>query len=187
MLQIREITKKSKDFNLVKDLYYSAFPVSEQAPMWLLLKQAKKDFVNFVAYYDKDEFVGFTYTTTHGNLTYLLYIAINADIRSKGYGSQILNCIKDFYPDNRIILNIETEDEKADNNEERKKRKNFYTKNGYSPAGFLVNMNDGIFEMLINNGVCTSDEFLVLFKKYIGFIPSLFYKPKTIEQKGILP
>ena len=181
MLQVQAITKKLKDFRLVLDLYYSAFPSSEQAPIFFLLQRAKKDNIKFSAYYDEDIFVGFSYTITFGDLTYLLYLAVRQDIRSKGYGAQILKHIREFYPENRIILNIEIEDATAENNAERIRRKSFYIRNGYSLAGFSLEMSGNMFEFLISGGVCIADEFRELFKKYMGSLLFAFYKPKIIK------
>jgi GNAT superfamily N-acetyltransferase len=167
MLQVQKITRESKDLDVVKALYFSAFPESEQAPMEFLLQKAEEDYVRFSAYYDEGVFVGLSYTITREDLTYLLYMAVSGSIRSKGYGTQILSCIKEFRPDNRIILNIDPTDESAANNEERIRRRNFYIRNGYSPSNIVIEMNGNTFDVL-SSGACTADEFRVLFKKYLG-------------------
>ena len=144
MLQAQPITKKSKDLSVIKDLYWSAFLESEQAPMWFLLRRAKRNSVDFFTYYDNDDFVGFSHTITHGSLTFILYIAVCEKSRSKEYGTQILRCIQERYPNNRIILNAEAENESAADNEQRKKRKGFYIKN--DAVNDLV--NNGGYEYL---------------------------------------
>ena len=178
MLSAQPITKDFKDLGLFNDLYKSAFPKSERAPMAFLFQRAKKDMVKFTAYYDEATFVGFSYTITVGDLTYLLYLAIQTNIRSKGYGAQILSNIKEQHPDNRIVLNIEIEDEKADNNAERIRRKSFYLKNGYNLTKIHFEMNKNKFDVLVNNGTCTAEEFKLLFKTYMGTLPYAIYRPK---------
>jgi GNAT superfamily N-acetyltransferase len=167
MLQVQKITRESKDLDAVQDLYFAAFPESEQAPMEFLLQKSEDDCVRFNAYYDEGVFVGLSYTITREDLTYLLYMAVNGSIRSKGYGTQILSCIKEFRPDNRIILNIDPTDESAANNEERIRRRNFYIRNGYSLSNIVIEMNGNTFDVL-SSGACTADEFRALFKKYLG-------------------
>ena len=44
MLRIEAITKGFKDFYAIEGIYKSAFPKAEQAPMFFLLKRAKKDY-----------------------------------------------------------------------------------------------------------------------------------------------
>jgi len=180
MLQRQPITKKTKDFQTVKELYLSAFPKSERAPMWFLLKRTNREGIEFYAYYDQEVFAGFSYTITQGDLTFLLYIAVNGNSRSKGYGAQMMNEIKNRYPNNRIVLNIEAEDEKAPNNEQRKKRKNFYVRNGYLSTEFSLKKGDDVFEVMCNNGTCTVAEFQWLFKNFLGPMLYPFHKPEIL-------
>ena len=185
MLQAQQITRKLKDFGRVKDLYIEAFPKSERAPMAFLFHIARKDTVKFNAYYDKGVFVGFTYTIIVDDMTYLLYFAVESGLRSKGYGAQILSCIQEQYPSNQIILNIEIEDEKADNNADRIRRKNFYLKNGYSLTTIYFEMNGNTYDVLVSNGKCTADEFRYLCKKYMGALPFALYRPKIRENEEV--
>ncbi|MCL2619788.1 MAG: GNAT family N-acetyltransferase [Defluviitaleaceae bacterium] len=180
MLTAHPVTKKSKHFQQFVSLYKSAFPVAEQAPIWLILRRAKKDYIKFDAYYDKEIFAGFTYTVTHKNVTFVLYIAVEATHRSKGYGSQIINRIKEAYPNNRIILYIEAEDESAENNQQRKKRKQFYIKSGFSSAGINLKMMGVVYEMMTWNGQCTAEEFSAVNKKFFGSVLYAFLKPKLL-------
>ena len=179
MLRIQPITKDLNNSHIMEDLYTSAFPKRQQMPLGHLMERTKLDAVRFNAYYDEDMFVGFSYTITYGDLTYVLYLATREDIRSKGYGSQILNCIKEQYPNNRIALNLEAQDETADNSEQRKKRRSFYLKNGYAPAGMLMKfINGDVVEVLIRDGTCTVDEFRALHKKYWGIFWFAIFGPR---------
>ena len=177
MLHTKPITKKLKDFKDFYELYVEAFPKSERAPLAFLFQRARKGIAKFDAYYDDEVFVGFTYTITVDDLTYLLYFAISADIRSKGYGAQILSFLREQYPNNRIILNIEEEDERADNNTDRIRRKNFYLKNDYVLTPIYIKMNSNVFDVLVTGGNCTANEFRNLFKKYMGALPFALYRP----------
>lgn len=180
MLKAYPITKNFKDFQMIEALYKSAFPEAEQAPMWFLLRRAKKDHIEFNAYYDGKVFAGFAYLISHSNVTFVLYLAIDSGHRSKGYGSQIINQIREAYPNNRIVLSIEAEDEHAENNAQRKKRKQFYQKNGYASSGFFLEMRGVTYEVLMCNGACTSAEFLAINKKFLGSILFSLMKPKLL-------
>lgn len=183
MLRTKTITKNMKDFNLFKNLFYTAFPKSEQVPVGVLLSNAKSDKVSFDAYYDGNIFVGFTYILTYEDLTYLFYFAIRSDIRSKGYGTQILSHIKKTYPNQRLVLNCDAEDETAADNEVRKKRKDFYFKNGYSNMDFTCKMNGNHLEILTHSCDVTPEEFQMIFKKFWGRILFTFLKPKIIKKQ----
>ena len=185
MLHTKTITKKFNDFEKFYELYLDAFPKSERAPLAFLFQRARKGIAKFDAYYDNDLFVGFTYTITVDDLTYLLYFAIKSDIRSKGYGAQILRFLQEKYPNNRIILNIEAEDENAANSADRIRRRNFYLKNGYSLLPIYIKMNRNVFDVLVTGGTCTADEFSNLFKIYMGALPFALYRPNIRESAEI--
>jgi len=107
MLTVKPITNSIKNdrevLQNISNLYSSAFPRQEQAPLAFLINQTKKDTVKFFAFYDGDVFVGLTYTIFFKDMTYLWYLAIQSDLRSKGYGSQIMRYLHELYPNNRII------------------------------------------------------------------------------------
>ena len=172
------VTKKAKDIRMIKDVYFSSFPKPEQAPFWFLMMRARKDGIDFRAYYDGDALVGLAYYVLHGDLTFVVYLAVCKKNRSMGYGSQILKQIKESHPDNRIILTIEMANEKAQNNEQRVMRKKFYGKNGYAASGFIVEQRGDVFELLVHGGNCSAGDFEASFKKFIGSLIYYFVKPK---------
>jgi len=178
MLHTKPITKTMKDFSLIEDLYYTAFPKHEQVPMGMLLSRTKNKDMDFDAYYDGDVFIGFTYLIADKDLTYLFYLATSADVRGKGYGAQILSHIKANHPNQRLVLNCLAEDVQADDNDLRLRRQNFYLRNGYSHAGFSCKMNGNHMIALVQNGAVTTEEFSAIFKRFWGPIWFIFFKPK---------
>ncbi|MCL2828907.1 MAG: GNAT family N-acetyltransferase [Oscillospiraceae bacterium] len=187
MLHTKPVTKNIKydkeGFHHIKALYGSAFPRQEQAPLGFLINQTKKDTVRFDAYYDGDVFVGLTYTISSGDMTYLWYLATRSDLRSKGYGSQIMQHLRELYPNNRIALNLDAQDETASDSEIRKKRKEFYIRNGYTPTGYLCMFHGNRLDVMSINGNVTSNEFLSIFRDYFGPIMYFFARPKIISQQ----
>ena len=178
MLQVQTVTKDFKDFRNLQELYKSSFPKVEQTPMWFLLLRARKDFIDFFAYYNNGDFVGFTYLIHNNDLIFVLYIAVCRNNRSRGYGSQIINHIKETFSNSRVVLFIEAEDERAKNNEQRKKRKSFYLKNDYISSGFIFSMNNTYFEALVQSGDCTVDEIMMVYRKFCTSLIFTFIKPK---------
>ena len=184
-LRVEPISQNSKEIDKIKELFYKSFPKNERMPLWFLLKRAKMDFVDFIAIYDNNVFVGFTYLITNRNLTFVLYLAINDKIRSKGYGRRVLSQIKEKYPNNRIILNIEVVDETASNYEHRVKRKMFYIRNGYQNSNFIVKDHGGLYELMIYGSDVTKEEYYDLIKRFTGSMLFLFVKPKIILSKDL--
>ena len=94
MFTIAEITKESNDFAKVKMLYLTAFPANERIDFKYLL--SKRYDSNFLAFYDNETLCGFSFLLTNGRITYILFLAIEADLRSKGYGRQALKAIEEI-------------------------------------------------------------------------------------------
>ena len=57
--------------------------------------------------HDNEEFVGLSYSGVNFDIVFIFYLAINGKIRSKGYGTHILDYIKEKYKGKEITLNIE--------------------------------------------------------------------------------
>ena len=62
--------------------------------------------VNFRAFYENEQFCGVLYTTEDNKYIFVLYLAANDQIRSKGYGTKILDCLKQN-TEKVIVLNVE--------------------------------------------------------------------------------
>ena len=72
------------------------------------------------------------YTIENDKYYFILYLAVNQEMRSKGYGGEILNYAYEQDGKRNIILNVERLDQTADNYEQRLKRVSFYEKTGYA-------------------------------------------------------
>lgn len=168
-LELKSLIKTQEDVNKVSDLLYEAFPEVERLPLGLLFDKANLDGVDFLAIYDENDFIGFTYVITRKNLTYVQYLAIDSHSRSKGYGSLILSRIKEKYYDNQLTLNIEALDTSAANYEQRVNRKNFYLRNGYESSGLLFKDRWGMYEVMVNEeGEVNQEEFSDLIRWFTG-------------------
>lgn len=183
-LRVESVLDNPKKIKKVEELYESSFPKNERIPMKLLLWKARKKFVDFLVIYDNDVFVGFTYLITREDLTYVLYIAIDNNIRSKGYGSLALAQIKEKSPNNRIVLNIEVVDETASNYEQRVIRRKFYTRNGYEGSTLLYKDRWGLYEVMVHGGKVNAEEFHALLKRYAGAFLFSVFKPQITHSRN---
>ena len=91
---IKKVTRRFPDHKLLKQLYKKAFPIEERAPFWLLSAKAKKENVDFWAIYDSHKFVGLIYIVNYADLSYIFYFAVLDSERGKGYGSKVLETVK---------------------------------------------------------------------------------------------
>ena len=117
----------------IKSLYISAFPSEERPPVFYFFLMAEKPNVELYAFYDNNKFIGFTNLLYYEDICYIFFLAIAKKERNKGYGTQILNLIKEMNPNKVLIICFEEVDPKYIDFEIRKRRENFYLRNGFKP------------------------------------------------------
>ena len=100
---------------------------------------------------DKEIVLGFIYLIYYKDMIFLLYLAINTEIRSKGYGSYLLKWCLRKYKDKKIYLNIEEVKEDFEDYEIRKRRLDFYLKNGFFLTKYISKEEFENFNILSNN------------------------------------
>ncbi len=175
-MQSKKLSVFVKDYPSCKALQKRAFPKEEQYPFWVLRFMAMRSGVDYLAFYDEDLFCGLSYTSSTRDMMYVLYLAVNDAIRSKGYGTEILNFLKEKSQGKAIILNVEPLDEQAENYEQRKRRMEFYYRNGFHDTGFRMMDVTGEYSILSTSEHFSIDDY----KKAISQIGMNFYKPKVI-------
>ena len=107
-------------------------------------------------------------------MIFIMFLAVDESLRTKGYGSAILKEIKNRYPDKKIMVSIELCDDSAPDIEVRKRRKAFYRKNGYGETGYMIKLSGVVQEIMITNGDFDKKEFLLFF---------IFYSNGTVWPK----
>lgn len=169
----------SADYKRIKKLYKKAFPSEQRLPLWFLSLRALKAKVEFLAIYDQNEFIGFFYLVNHQEITFVLYLAVAAEHRGKGYGSKVLYELSELKKGQKIILDIESPYEDAANYEQRIKRKKFYLKNNYNFIGLIMEEDKEKYEVLSLEGKKVEEaEYITLLKDF--YTPLLFriFNPK---------
>lgn len=152
-----KVTKESEKFPEIERLYRAAFPREERVPMDTLLEADGP--YDFIACYDGAVLCGFYSALTFGDITHILFLAVEEKLRDHGYGSQILTEIGKAYAGNRVILDVEMVDPEADNNEQREQRIAFYLRNGYHHSGISYGWRGVMYEILILDGTISEEEF----------------------------
>lgn len=166
MLQVKIVNSKLNEYKKVLRIYKESFPTNEKLPMWILRLMSKRKSVDFLAFYDEDVFCGFTYLIHNKNTTFVFYLAIDESIRSKGYGSKILNWIVNDNKGNNIVLNIETVDEKYDNYQQRISRQKFYFKNGFVDTKYKLINSGYIYDVLYKGHNFSKSEYETLVRAF---------------------
>lgn len=150
-LDIQPVRLSLKEYKQVKQLYKRAFPKYEREPWsWLLIK-SKYQRADFMAFYDQEQFVGFAYVIHNHGMHYILYLAVNDQVRSQGYGTRIINELRNLYPNDSLALDVEQPNPHAANNQQRLRRLRFYRRNGFFPTPKLFKEEKVTFQVLATN------------------------------------
>ena len=175
MLQFFDVTRDAPWFPQVKALYESAFPANERIPIKRLLDDKIKR--EFWAFFDGDLFCGFSNSITHGSITNIIYFAVVPELRSRGYGSKILQAIREQHPDTRIVVDIEVEEDSKDAEEleRRNRRRDFYQRNGFDAAPVEYHWQGEHYRLLSAGGTVTEKEFRDFWKEILKDIPGAKY------------
>ena len=153
-LRAEQIKKSMTDYECILEIYKNSFPKVEQFPVWLLRIMSHLKGINSVAFYDRNYLCGFLYFFVNERTVFILFLAVNDKIRSKGYGSQIITWIKESYPNREIFLDVEKPDENAENNNQRMKRIEFYQRNRIFDINHSFTYDGVTYEIL-----CTDKNF----------------------------
>lgn len=182
-LQIKHITKHSEEVEAARKLYEESFPSHERMPFWFLLWRAKKGPAEFLAFYDEDEFVGFAYVVADNKLTLVLFLAVDGQRQSKGYGRSMLNATRERYPHNQIVLDVEPLDAMADNHEQRERRFAFYEKNGFKHTQHKIVAKDDSYDILSTDGQVSYEDYQALYRLFTGPFLYFWYKPQLAKKE----
>ena len=137
----KQITADNTD-NQIRQLYETAFPEGEQIPWDDLMRLVGEMPLEFTAYYDDDSFIGFTIVYQHPSVNWFWYFAVREELRGRGWGQQILAQLIARYEDSPCVLDRESPLQICDNTEQRKRRHDFYLRNGFRDTNLLRTYND---------------------------------------------
>ena len=152
---------QSKNANeQLKRLYQTAFPEEEQIPWADLLRLVKEMPLDFTAYYDGEEFIGLTIVYPRPTFNWFWYFAVREELRGKGYGQQILTQLIERYKSSSNILDMESPDHPSPNPEQRKRRHQFYLRNGFRDTHVYRTFDDNTFTiMMMGEGTFTKEDY----------------------------
>ena len=168
MLRTRKLTNESDEKLQVIEFYEEAFPPKERMPFDLMLEISQLDNADLCSVYDDDEFVAFYLLIRNENLRYVSFLAVTPAKRGQGYGTKILNYIRENYADYDLILDEEPVDPEAPNIAQREARERFYTRNGFVSTGYIITAYGQDYEILNTGGDFDIEDYFNIFRS-IGF------------------
>ena len=140
-------------------LYRSAFPKCERKPYSMILSMAELGKTDLWCFKDEGGFAGLCATINGPDTVLIDYLAVAKRRRGKGVGSKMLDMLLMHYADRGVFLEIEIPDEKAKNNQERLRRKDFYLRAGLKPMNTYVKLFGVDMELLGKGCHLTYDEY----------------------------
>ena len=150
MLERVAVRPESEGFERLLELYCEAFSPEERYTDEEFEHLKSCDAVEFDIYCDGEAVIGFTMCICLPSYRYLVFLATDSRIRSKGYGAQILKILAER--GKPIVLDIDPVDESAQDNEWRVRRLGFYERNGYALTGKKLVEPSGIEYDIMCNG-----------------------------------
>ncbi|KXT78920.1 hypothetical protein STRDD13_00350 [Streptococcus sp. DD13] len=132
-------------------MYLRSFPAHERLPYFPLVVNSWRKIANFYAYYNHEEFVGFAYVLSTTEAYFILFLAVNDLVHSKGYGSKILQDLRQDAGKRPIMLAIEPMNEEAANRTQRKKRLAFYERNGFELTQHFYYEGSERYQIMLTN------------------------------------
>ena len=158
LLEMKKLDRNHPDLQKVLNLYISAFPRNELMNFNIFYTNHIRGDV--ISFYNNNNFIGFAALLTKGNISNILYFAIEPNLRGKGYGTQSLKQICNYFKSFKIILDVEDPFE-CNNEFEREKRLKrilFYKRVGFELTTIRYKWSDEYYVIMISNSDDISED-----------------------------
>ena len=163
----------------IKRLYKKAFPLAERKPFGIIRRMQKRGKADIWYYENEGAFVGFATTINGEDAVLVDYLAVDRDLRGKGFGKGMLFDLRDTYGKERLFLEIESPDTECNNKEERFRRKGFYLAAGMSEVGVTANIFGTDMELLSFGYTTDFEGYREFYRKNYSEFAALHIAPPT--------
>lgn len=181
-LQAKKIGFFSPYNRRVKQLLKELFPARERMNMLFLRLRTLGRMVDYMGYYDESNtFCGFSYVIHTDRMAFILFLAVDTSIQSKGYGSEIMRLIMCKHAGKEITLNCESQNEAAENAAQRERRIRFYERLGLHVTDWqYVEEEDDPYSIMSTGPALSVEEYRRLMKSFSFGL----YHPKVRKVSG---
>lgn len=174
-MNVKKVYPGTKDFRMVKELYFEAFPENERLPFSrMVLLSLLKPSVSLLSFWDGEELRGFTFTVETGQFLYINYIAVNPNLRSQGYGRMILEELFRRWPVAQIC-DAKAPEKWTEDYDQDLRRIAFWEKNGFDFYGnaHAITNPQGVTYYICGKGIEFDKN------AYFGVFDHLSFGPKA--------
>ncbi len=158
MFSTKKAGPLSKDIRKIRKLYVESFPENERFSLGMMLRNKSGHYETF-AFYNEGVFCGFAILLNSLDISHIIYFATVPEMRGKGLGAKALSSIGRIKSGMRIIVDIEREIPGCEENEIRRRRKNFYLRNGFKETEVRYRWQDEAYEILVTGGELSGEDF----------------------------
>lgn len=147
-LSLRVVELSSPDMPRLEQINIDGFPPNERdvlSDFYIELDGVDSEMLGI---YEGDSLVGMMMTWRRGNTVYLANFAVALECRGRGLGERALrHYIEERYKGCEVFLCFEALDERADNIEQRERRRAFYLRSGFHETGWFAHFYDMEMEL----------------------------------------
>lgn len=153
----------------IQELYREAFPAIERKPFAVITEKRQEGTAEILALEaENGEFLGLAISVLYKDMVLLDYFAVSPELRGKGAGSAAFQLLKQRYAEKRFFLEIERTGVEAENALQRKRRKEFYLRNGMMETPLLVELFGTEMEILTASCPISYEEYYELYVEVFG-------------------
>ena len=163
-LSIEDLRPGTEHFHAAGHINQQAFPEGQRIPLEIFLPFAEQQLLDVKCLCEGSLVVGFYVLIPDEQIRFLSFLAIDPQHRSQGYGSEVLRRLKVDAKNRPLTLCIESLDCRAENIQQRVKRKAFYLRNGFHETGHHQSFHGNQYEVLCSSETYSHRAFLALMK-----------------------
>lgn len=172
-MRLRTVASET-EWSMLEILYRSAFPENERKPFEMIREKYRQNMTDVWVIEEDEAFSGLAVTMNGEDLVLLDYFAICEEKRGQGLGGKSLRALQEQYRGKRFFLEVESLKVPADNMEERRRRKQFYLRNGMKELGVYAKLFGVEFELLGYECEVSFQAYFSLYDKIYGKYASRF-------------
>lgn len=169
MVILEEMTQKDRKY--IESLYELSFPPEERRPFSQILRLQEEGKALPMVIFEEEtgEPCGLCFFVLHKYFALWDFFAIDPSKRDKGYGTEVIEAIKEKFCDKLVFGEVEPYDENADNNSDRIRRMRFYLRNGVHGTDMTVSLFGVVFQvMYIGDTPIDFDDYFEVYASIVG-------------------
>lgn len=163
-MRLTKLSSNCEDRNILEAIHDEAFPPKEWVSMEDIFQFAQNTNTDIIGICESKNLIGYMVLVKNELCGYLYFFAIGGSLRSKGYGSRAMQELLNLYPQLQIVLDFEPLEATAPNLPQRKRRREFYLRNGFHETGYFTMLREDRFEVVCSGGELQKEAVLKVLK-----------------------